>query len=70
MLNLPFDGKAWKQKKIPLDDFENAVGVIGASVSRLFRILGKKGAEKLTILIDSLRKPSDYQPTNQRQMES
>ncbi|KAG6988890.1 hypothetical protein G7Y79_00068g095890 [Physcia stellaris] len=32
MLNLPSDGKAWKQKKISLQDFESAVGDIEASI--------------------------------------
>ena len=36
MLNLPSDGKAWKQKKISLQDFESAVGDIEASVWHFF----------------------------------
>lgn len=32
MLDLPADGKPWKQKKLLLSDFEDAVGSIEASV--------------------------------------
>lgn len=47
MLDLPSDGKAWKQKKLPLAGFEDAVGSIEASVSCLSRMSSGKGSEKL-----------------------
>ena len=50
MLNLPQDGKAWKQRKLSIEDFQDAVGEIDASVSPLLRewrtILAMKTSSK------------------------
>ena len=43
MLGLPTDGKAWKQKTIALSDFEDAVGVVEASVGAASASLNDDG---------------------------
>ena len=48
MLDLPADGKPWKQKKLLLSEFEDAVGVIDASVGADCLLEGNGDMGKLT----------------------